>query len=73
MEDYRAQFIDIYNKNVTRPGADLAVLHIIKPATNPTLFVGDDACIIPHDGPCPIFYPEIQQIPPKNKIRPTQE
>ena len=22
MEDYRAQFIDIYNKNVTRPGAD---------------------------------------------------
>ena len=47
----------------------LAVLHIIKPATNPTLFVGDDACIVPHDGPCPIFYPGIQQIPPKNKIR----
>ena len=48
----------------------LAVLHIIKPATNPTLFVGDDACIVPHDGPCPIFYPGIQQIPPKKQDTP---
>ena len=48
----------------------LAILHIIKSATNPTLFVGDDACIVPHDGPCPIFYPRIQQIPPKKQDTP---
>ena len=41
-----------------------------KLATNPTLFVGDDACIVPHDGPCPIFYPGIQQIPPKKQDTP---
>ena len=22
MEDYRARFVEIYNKNITRPGAD---------------------------------------------------
>ena len=27
MQDYHAEFVEIYNKNITRPGADLAGNH----------------------------------------------
>ena len=39
------------------PRRNLALLHIIKFVTNQTPFVGDDARIVPHNGPCRIFYP----------------
>lgn len=46
-----------------------ALLQIIKFVTNRTPLAGDDACIVPHVGPCRIYHSEMRQMSITN-IRP---